>query len=94
LTKLGGAISVVWYIASTMPPEHKSVKITKKGQVTIPKEFRDALTVERRGHPLRITGGREGDFLKASHSTAGNPLGGRSYQDLLKALEWARTGWR
>jgi AbrB family looped-hinge helix DNA binding protein len=75
-----------------MSPERKSMKITKKGQVTIPKKFRDALTVEDGDVLYASLEGEKVIFSRPGIPQPGEPVGARSYQNLLKALERAKTG--
>jgi AbrB family looped-hinge helix DNA binding protein len=77
-----------------MPPERKSVKVTRKGQVSLPKEFRDALGVEEGDVLYASMEGEKVVFSRQGLPQPGQPVGARSYQDLLKALEEARAGWR
>ena len=70
------------------------LRVTRKGQVTIPKKYRDALNI------------REGDFLCASLEgekivlmklgapEPGEPVGEEEYERLVKLLEEERKAWR
>ncbi len=77
-----------------MPTEHKPVKVTRKGQVTLPKEFRDSLGVEE-GDMLYVTveGGKV-VYSKPGLPEPGQPVGESSYEELIKALKVVRKTWR
>jgi len=77
-----------------MQPERKSVKVTRKGQVSLPKAFRDALGVEIGDVLYASLEGEKVVFSRPGLPQPGEPVGAKSYAELLKALEEARTGWR
>jgi len=69
------------------------LKVTRKGQVTIPKKYRDLLNI------------KEGDIIYASLEEnkiilvklgipePGEPVGNKKYEELLKLLEEERKSW-
>jgi AbrB family looped-hinge helix DNA binding protein len=69
------------------------LKVTRKGQVTIPKEYRDALNI-REGDV--ICASLEGDrivLMKLGVPEPGDPVG-EEYERLIKLLEEERRAWR
>jgi AbrB family looped-hinge helix DNA binding protein len=77
-----------------MTPEQRPIKVTRKGQVTLPKDFREALGVEEGDVLYASVEGERVVFSRPGIPEPGKPVGVRSYDDLLKALEEARTAWR
>lgn len=77
-----------------MPSERKSVKVMKKGKVSIPKEFHDALGVEEGDLLYAVLEGERVIFSRPGIPHPGRPVGARTFENLLKALGEARTGWR
>jgi AbrB family looped-hinge helix DNA binding protein len=77
-----------------VPSERKSVKVTRKGQVSLPKEYRDALGVEEGDILYASVEGERVVFSRPGLPKPGEPVGVRSYEDLLKALEEERAAWR
>ena len=70
------------------------LKVTRKGQVTIPKEYRDALNI-REGDV--ICASLEGDrivLMKLGAPEPGDPVGEEEYERLIKLLEEERRAWR
>lgn len=69
------------------------LKVTRKGQITIPKEYRELLGI------------REGDFVymqlkediivisKPGIPEPGQPIGGEKYREIIKQLEEERKLW-
>jgi AbrB family looped-hinge helix DNA binding protein len=77
-----------------MTDGQKPVKVTRKGQVTLPKEFRDTLGVIE-GDVLYVTL-EDGKvvYSKPGLPEPGHPVGEREYEELVKALREARKAWR
>ncbi len=70
------------------------VKVTRKGQITLPKEIRDKLSI-REGDYLEIT--LQGDKIiikKVEHPVPGEPVGEERYREIIKQLEEMRSIWR
>jgi AbrB family looped-hinge helix DNA binding protein len=70
------------------------LKVTRKGQVTIPKEYRDALNI-REGDV--ICASLEGDrivLMKLGAPKPGDSVGEEEYERLIKLLEEERKAWR
>jgi len=70
------------------------VKVTRKGQVTIPKSLRDALRI-REGDIVEVTleNGRV-VLSKPGIPEPGDPVGLDEYRRLLEELEAVRKRWR
>ena len=70
------------------------VKVTRKGQITIPKEIRDALGITEGDYVLvRI----EGDRIvieKPVPPEPGKPIGSDEYRELIRELDEMRSRWR
>jgi AbrB family looped-hinge helix DNA binding protein len=69
------------------------LKVTRKGQVTIPKEYRDALNIKEGDV---ICASLEGDrivLMKLGVPEPGDPVG-EEYERLIKLLEEERRAWR
>lgn len=77
-----------------MPSDQIPVKVTRKGQVTLPKEFRDALGVEEGDLLYAAVEGEKVIFSKPGIPEPGQPIGRRAYEETIKALEEVRAGWR
>jgi AbrB family looped-hinge helix DNA binding protein len=77
-----------------MTDGQKPFKVTRKGQVTLPKEFRDTLGVEE-GDVLYVAV-EDGNFVfsKPGLPEPGHPVGKRDYEELVRALKEARKAWR
>jgi AbrB family looped-hinge helix DNA binding protein len=70
------------------------LKVTRKGQVTIPKEYRDALNIKEGDV---ICASLEGDrivLMKLGVPEPGDPVGEEEYERLVKLLEEERKAWR
>jgi AbrB family looped-hinge helix DNA binding protein len=70
------------------------LRVTRKGQVTIPKKYRDALNI-REGDT--ICASLEGDkivLMKSGIPEPGNPVGEEEYKRLIELLEEERKAWR
>jgi len=70
------------------------VKVTRKGQITLPKEIRDKLSI-REGDYLEIT--LQGDKIiikKVEPPVPGEPVGEERYREIIKQLEEMRSKWR
>ncbi len=70
------------------------VKVTRKGQVTIPKPIRDALEIKE-GEHVQVTI-KEGRVIitKPDAPTPGTSVGPEKYKEIIKELEEARAQWR
>ncbi len=69
------------------------VKVTRKGQVTIPKKFRDILNIKE-GDSLYVR--LEGDkvvLTKPGIPEPGEPVGEKEYEKLIELLEEERRRW-
>ncbi|MCR6668685.1 MAG: AbrB/MazE/SpoVT family DNA-binding domain-containing protein [archaeon YNP-WB-040] len=70
------------------------LKVTRKGQVTIPKKYRDALNIKEGDI---ICASLEGDkivLMKLGIPEPGDPVGEEEYRSLIKLLEEERKAWR
>jgi AbrB family looped-hinge helix DNA binding protein len=70
------------------------LKVTRKGQVTIPKKYRDALNIKEGDV---ICASLEGDKIvltKSGVPEPGDPVGEEEYERLVKLLEEERKTWR
>ena len=69
------------------------VKVTRKGQVTLPKEVRDMLGI-REGDLLlvRVEGNRV-ILTKGEIPTPGEPVGEEEYRKIVEELEEERRKW-
>jgi len=72
----------------------KIVRVTRKGQVTIPKEFREAFGI--REGDLLIVEESEGRIVlkKLDIPEPGEPVGVEVYNEIMKELERLRKRWR
>ena len=79
---------------SGLSVEQKTVKVTRRGQVTLPKEYRDALSVEG-GDLLFASLDRERIvFTKPGIPEPGKVVGRDAQERLMKELEKVRTEWQ
>ncbi len=70
------------------------VKVTRKGQVTIPKVFRDRLNISE-GDILLVELKEECIiFRKPKLPSPGEPVGMNKYREILEELEEVRRNWR
>lgn len=70
------------------------VKVTRKGQVTIPKSLREALGI-REGDLVEVS--LEGDRVvlsKPGVPEPGEPVGPEEYEKIVEELEKVRQRWR
>ncbi|RLE78763.1 MAG: AbrB family transcriptional regulator [Thermoprotei archaeon] len=70
------------------------VKVTRKGQITIPKSIRDLLGIEE-GDLLSVR--EEGGkiiLVKLGVPSPGEPVGEEEYERILEELEEERRKWR
>jgi len=70
------------------------VKVTRKGQITLPKEIRDKLSIKE-GDYLEVT--LQGDKIiikKLEYPVPGEPVGEEKFNEIIKELEEMRTKWR
>ncbi len=75
-------------------PREEYVKVTRKGQVTIPKRIREALGISEGDVLLvREEGGRV-VLEKPGLPAPGEPIGAEAYEELLEELERVRERWR
>jgi AbrB family looped-hinge helix DNA binding protein len=75
-----------------MPTE--ILRVTRKGQVTIPKKYRDVLNIKEGDV---ICASLEGDkivLMKLGAPEPGDPVGEEEYERLIKLLEEERKAWR
>ena len=70
------------------------VKVTRRGQVTIPKSIREALGI-REGDLIEVSleGGRV-VLSKPGIPEPGEPVGPEEYERILEELERVRASWR
>ena len=70
------------------------VKVSRKGQVTLPKEVREALAIREDDYlVLRVEDGRV-VLEKPSIPEPGEPVGEDEYRRLIEELEELRREWR
>lgn len=77
-----------------MPNAEKPIKVTRKGQVTLPKEFRDILGVEEGDLLHAHIEDNSIIFSKPGLPQPGQPVGKRAYDLAIEELEEARKNWR
>ncbi|RLE74964.1 MAG: AbrB family transcriptional regulator [Thermoprotei archaeon] len=70
------------------------VKVTRKGQVTIPKNIRVSLGIEE-GELLQVSL-EKGKIIitKLGVPSPGEPIGREEYEKIIKELERERANWR
>jgi len=70
------------------------VKVTRKGQVTIPKEIRERLGIKEGDVLLVREEGSRVLLEKVGLPEPGEPVGEEEYRKLVAELERAREAWR
>ncbi len=75
-------------------PKQIMVKMTRKGQITLPKPFRDALGVKEDDYLWVDLQGDKVVLNKPGLPEAGEAVGGRAHRQLMKDLEAEREKWR
>ena len=77
-----------------MTDRKKPVKVTRKGQVTLPKEFRDALGLAEGDVLYVAVENGKVVYSKPGLPEPGHPVGEREYGELVRALKEVRKSWR
>ncbi|MBO3839912.1 MAG: AbrB/MazE/SpoVT family DNA-binding domain-containing protein [Thermoproteota archaeon] len=70
------------------------LKVTRKGQVTIPKKYRDILNVKEGDMLYAFLEGERVILVKSGIPEPGEPVGEEKYMELIKLLEEERRKWR
>ncbi len=70
------------------------VKVTRKGQITIPKEIREKMSISTGDYLVLEARGNIIIVRKLEPPTPGEPVGEEEYQELIKELEELRKAWR
>jgi AbrB family looped-hinge helix DNA binding protein len=70
------------------------LKATRKGQVTIPKEYRDALNIKEGDVVCASLEGDKIVLMKLGAPEPGDPVREEEYERLVKLLEEERKAWR
>jgi AbrB family looped-hinge helix DNA binding protein len=74
--------------------ERETLKITRKGQVTIPKKYRDILNVREGDIIYAFLEENKVVLMKSGIPEPGEPVGEEKYDKLLKLLEEEEGKWR
>ncbi len=70
------------------------LKVTRKGQLTIPKRYRDALNIKEGDFMCASLEGDKIVLMKPGIPEPGSPVGEEEYKKLIKLLEEERGAWR
>ncbi len=70
------------------------VKVTRKGQITIPKDIRDTLGINEGDYVVVRVEGNRIIIEKPRLPEPGEPVGLDKYRKLIKELEEMRSRWR
>jgi len=70
------------------------LKVTRKGQVTIPKRYREVLNIKEGDMLYAILEEDKVLLTKSGIPEPGEPVGEEKYKELLKLLEAEREKWR
>ncbi|WFO74946.1 AbrB/MazE/SpoVT family DNA-binding domain-containing protein [Desulfurococcaceae archaeon MEX13E-LK6-19] len=70
------------------------VKVTRKGQITIPKDIRNALGINEGDYVVVRVEGNRIIIEKPRLPEPGEPVGLDKYRELIKELEEMRSRWR
>ncbi|MEM2179153.1 MAG: AbrB/MazE/SpoVT family DNA-binding domain-containing protein [Candidatus Methanomethylicaceae archaeon] len=69
------------------------VKVTRKGQITLPKEYRDALNIEEGDIIYAHLEENKIVLMKPGIPEPGEPIGEEEYKKLISRLEEERKKW-
>ena len=69
------------------------VKVTRKGQVTIPKEIRDRLSIKEGDYLIVTVENEKIVFRKIEPPEPGEPVGKEKYERIIKELDELRSKW-
>jgi len=70
------------------------VKVTRKGQVTIPKELRVILDINIGDYLVARVEGHKVVFEKIAPPEPGEPVGEKEYSNIIRELDEMRRKWR
>lgn len=74
--------------------DRELLKVTRKGQVTIPKKYRDILNVKEGDLLYAFLEGERVVLMKSGVPEPGEPVGEKKYMEMLELLEEERRKWR
>ncbi|MEM2084215.1 MAG: AbrB/MazE/SpoVT family DNA-binding domain-containing protein [Nitrososphaerota archaeon] len=69
------------------------VKVTRKGQITLPKKYRDVLNIEEGDIIYAHLEGNKIVLMKPGIPEPGEPIGEEEYKKLILRLEEERKKW-
>jgi AbrB family looped-hinge helix DNA binding protein len=69
------------------------LKVTRKGQITLPKRYRDMLNIEGGDIIYALLEGNKIVLMKLSIPEPGEPIGEEEYKKLILRLEEERKKW-
>ncbi len=69
------------------------LKVTRKGQITLPKKYRDMLNIEEGDIIYALLEGNKIVLMKPGIPEPGEPVGGEEYKKLILRLEEERKKW-
>jgi AbrB family looped-hinge helix DNA binding protein len=69
------------------------LKVTRKGQITIPKKYRDMLNIEEGNIIYALLEGNKIVLMKPGIPEPGEPVGEEEYKKLILNLEEERKKW-
>ena len=69
------------------------LKVTRKGQITIPKKYRDMLNIEEGDIIYALLEGNKIVLMKPGIPEPGEPVGEKEYKKLILNLEEERKKW-
>ncbi|MEM3404533.1 MAG: AbrB/MazE/SpoVT family DNA-binding domain-containing protein [Nitrososphaeria archaeon] len=75
-------------------PEEELLKVTRKGQVTIPKKYRNILNVKEGDIICAFLEEDKVVLMKSGIPEPGEPVGEEKYEELSKLVEEEREKWR
>jgi|YelNatPaOPRAMG01_1025707.scaffolds.fasta_scaffold56651_1 AbrB family looped-hinge helix DNA binding protein len=85
----------MWYFKVLLFMEDRELlKVTRKGQVTIPKRYREVLNIKEGDILYAILEEDKVLLKKSGIPEPGEPVGEEKYEELLKLLEAEREKWR
>jgi AbrB family looped-hinge helix DNA binding protein len=69
------------------------LKVTRKGQITLPKKYRDMLNIEEGDIIYALLEGNKIVLMKPGIPEPGEPIGEEEYKKLISHLEEERKKW-
>ena len=70
------------------------VKVTRKGQITLPKEIRDKLSIKEGDYLEVVLQGDRIVLRRLEYPTPGEPVGEERFREIIRELEELRSKWR